>query len=363
MDLARLSPAAKARIVQLEKSVIHRGDRYLICEFGGTMYLQRRHGDLFAVHHANNACGEKHPINTETDEHKRQKEYCCLSAERNGLQASEEYSTGKGTRVDVLITGGSTRVGYEAQHSKLRVSAAKGRSTKTMNANILPLWTSDSGGRPPWLHHVPSMKIDRNNWSQGMPPIGTAVATGLRDVEMVECTVAFARGQICSVTGGLPCGRRHPELVPVKVATFDDAIRRTATGELVPYRDVRGYVYMVPLLARDLLVEYEIGREWLPGEMRLPSGESDTRRGGATCRADHADVIIESRCQRCGRWKPGYEALCEGCMVLTVRAVAVQPLARDGPSCVKCGQPLLLIRPGRTTCERCRIDEAKRTQA
>ncbi|ETT28762.1 hypothetical protein RR21198_5877 [Rhodococcus rhodochrous ATCC 21198] len=280
VDLSALTPAEMARIGELHGN-IDRGDHTLECmeAGGGEMFIRRRGDRYFAVHFSGSGCSATHDVAPETDEHKRQKEYWCRAADRVGYEAVPEYKTNGGTRVDVLVKG-TVLVGAEVQHSRLKLTAARSRTTKTANAGIVPLWTSDSQREPTWLHKIPSIRVNDTDWSAGMPPAGTATATALREIEMTRCD--WSGFQKCPVTGGRPCGDWHPKLVPLLGITLDDAIAGAASGNLLPIVDRSGHVYIVPQRDRDKLRQ-EGECDWSPTwqQQQKPDPKQDRR----TCEA------------------------------------------------------------------------------
>ena len=147
LDLATLSRGDYAIISSLH-GTIKRGERILICLQAGVsadtaeMHIRLIGGKFWAVHFAGGGHGG-HEIALESDEHRRQKDYWHRAAEDAGHRASTEYNTGGGTILDVAIDG-PRRTGVEVQHSYVKVSVVKSRTTKSFKAGWLPVWFLDS---------------------------------------------------------------------------------------------------------------------------------------------------------------------------------------------------------------------------
>ncbi|WP_433260942.1 hypothetical protein ACQPZF_25505 [Actinosynnema sp. CS-041913] len=157
---------------------------------------------------------------------------------------------------------------------------------------------------------VPSVGCNHIPWDN-LPPRGSAVATGLRWVDVAKCTVHnFAT---CP-DNRRHCGGDHPKLRPWAGLTLDHVAALVPAGRAVPLMTTGSTVYLVP--PNDLrLYESLTGSpaRYTPG---MPS--DDDRASSEPTDCHNASHVAESSVE------------CEGCR----------------------GR-LLWRRPGRTLCERC----------
>lgn len=239
------------------------------------MYIRQVKGKFWAAHFAGGAHG-KHEIVLESDEHKREKDYWCRAAEDAGFRSEKEVSTGKGTRLDVAISGGRISTGIEVQRSEIPGVQVKSRTTRSFRANWLPIWFSDWDRTPPWFHSVPSLGCNKQPWGEVLPPRRAATATGLRVIESVRCVIGTF--QRCPEGRARPCGRYHPKPTPWIGKTIDDVAAMVPAGDAVPLQGRNGYVYLVPASSAALYEELTglIGK-FTPGGPVRPQRNSPRR--------------------------------------------------------------------------------------
>ncbi|GGP87458.1 hypothetical protein [Saccharothrix coeruleofusca] len=305
LDLSELS-ASDYRLIRSLRGRLHRGDRVLLClepvEPGqDELFVQESGGNCYAVHFDGDRA---HLVSRESDEHKWQKEYWYRAAEDAGHSAQVQYSTRRGTVLDVAIHA-AVRTGVELRRAHTNARVAADRTAKAHRAGWLSLWFADADHAPSWFHRIPSVGYNRISWD-ALPPRRAATATGLKEVEPVKCTIrAFDR---CPAGKRLHCGEFHPDLKPWRGVTVDQVAAMVPAGRAVALATSRGLVYVVP-------------RESLDRYQELTG--------------------------RTGLYVPGPDP----------HAAVPVPARQEGASpcleCKRCGQDLLLIRPGRELCERC----------
>ncbi|MGW0891587.1 competence protein CoiA family protein [Saccharopolyspora sp. NPDC002578] len=279
LDLARLSTRDHQLIQSLRGSIV-RGQGTLLCLESGAdgaaaeMFIRRcSRGRYWAVHFVETTpCDHGDPI--ESDEHRRQKDYWCRAAEDAGYRVSMEFSTGRGTRLDVAIEG-PRLTGIEVQRSYAQDQAVKARTTKSYRAGWLPIWFLDSDRTPDWVHHVPAVN-STIPWSD-MPPRRAATARGLSEFSALKCTPgAFAA---CPDGRKRPCGGWHPHREPWIGLTIDDVAALAPAERIVPMRDTAHRVYLTSPRSLELYRELTGSTgEYMPvpGSQRkkTPSGHS-----------------------------------------------------------------------------------------
>ncbi len=289
------------------------------------MHLQVRHGALWACHdplQGGPDCTTRIP-KPESPAHRHYKDYTARAADNAGYTTRTEYSTGRGTRLDVAINA-PHQFGAEIQFSTITARDAKTRTTKSARAGWPPLWLPGSkkvgdtlAGHVPVLRHNDT-EID---WTPALPRAGTATALGLRHITREKCTPA-SRWQACPDTGrGTYCRQWHPWLNDVATGwTLDNAITGVGAGELTTLQTRTGMVLLV--IADDMHIYRELtGHDGLfqpGGALRtIPPPDDNQAR---ECTAERPTML---------------EMLYDTCLI--------------------CSNPLLLRSPGRDICEHCRI--------
>ncbi|MFI6306757.1 hypothetical protein ACIBCH_33140 [Amycolatopsis thailandensis] len=318
LDLAKLNAADFALISSLHGQ-IGRKDRILLCQQaleresrdgggddGAAMYIKKIRDRYWAVHFPGSDCAAEHAVEHESDEHRYQKDYWQRAAEDAGFSVTQERSTGHGTILDVAIEG-PRRTGIEVQRSSIQTRSVKARTTKSFHGGWLPVWFLDSDRPSPWFFEVPTVGSNPRPWSS-MPPRRAATAIGPRRLVATRCTIANM--DTCPVTAGKkpkrPCGRFHPIPEPWGGLTVDDVAGMVPAREIVPIRDLRGNVRLIP--HSDL----ELFRE-LTGTLGEYEPDTRARRGGraprtTACANPHTpqDLAVEVKmCSKCGRSSAG----------------------------------------------------------
>lgn len=279
------------------------------------MYLrQRSNGRREAVHeHAEDAA--RHPA-PESDEHKAYKERIVSVAETAGHRADTEVrAPGRRIITDALVEGSDgLRIGWEVQLSTIGTAGPKSvraRAAKAQAIGITPAWHTDRrdfDGRNDthWTRtdrHPPEVILKS--------PL--LVWTGVRRLLWERCD--DRRSEPCPDRRTGRCGKRHPrpELNPIQ---FDDLVRGTAAGELVPIEfklSTRINRFWVPAADRD---------RYLDATGRFDEDEEDTEQrshaspAGPTCRPRPTPTTCEcgrkihlfdaQGTPRCWRCKTGY---------------------------------------------------------
>lgn len=311
-------PAAAAALWELYKQPRHRRQRLPIhCaqQHRGRMYLQLRDNQLWACHYpgqGSSRCATA--IGGQGPGHKAAKEYLARSAYKAGFTVTEEFTTGRGTRLDLCVSAPFT-FGIEAQLSDITDRKVKERTTKSTRAGYPPIWFATESR----IFPAPNIGYNRGvDWQKGVPPPGTIPALHMKTIVAERCTPS-SRFEVCPDTRrGITCGKWHPFPEPLRHWTIDQAIAGIGELRLSILQTKTKNVLIVP--AADLTVYRELtGHDgnFTPGGHVQPSPATDDD-DNHECRA--------------------------------VRAVEYDE------HCNLCGSPLLLIAPGRNICERCRID-------
>lgn len=230
-------------------------DPILLCPRpgGGSMYVQRRYGNLWAIHHQEHGHGSTR-VSRMSDEHRRANDYFVRAGEDAGYGTAVEVRTDRRTRLDSVIFG-PRMTGIEVQHSALSKRAAINRTAKSLNARslavgggeksvsgVLPVWFDTDDKEPRWFHHVPSVGCNKIPWD-ALPERRSLTATGLRQVRAVRCVPgAFER---CPKTKRNACGEWHPKVEPARGLTVDDVAAMVPDGQLVPLHYYGRWVYLV----------------------------------------------------------------------------------------------------------------------
>jgi hypothetical protein len=246
LDLAHLPPCDYELVTGLY-GTIKRGDRVLTCLVTGgdtEMYVKRsKNGTLFGSHFPGAGHGV-HPINPETIEHRRQKDYWARAAEACGLDAATEVRIPGGV-LDVAITGGAIATDVEVQRIEVKTATVARRTRVYSRAGFLPVWFNDRGTRPLWLRTVPALGCTPRPWDAEMPKPRSVGATGLGVLRVVRCQVSEFGGR-CPETRRKLCGQRHPLVEAGKPGlTIDDLAGLIPAGEIVPLRSWNENVFLV----------------------------------------------------------------------------------------------------------------------
>ncbi|MEU3774281.1 hypothetical protein AB0F11_13955 [Streptomyces sp. NPDC032472] len=216
-----------------------------ICQEKGVvawMHLRlRANGRREAVHErAEDEERHKAPM---SDEHKAYQERILRAAEEGGFPGDSEVRTPVGTRgwiqTDTLVEGeGGRRIGWEIQLSSAGAEgprSVKARAAKAAKLGITPAWHTD---------RVDYARRNDTQWtgSNNLPAHVIAktgdlrVVSGFRALDFWLCDL---RALYPCPDGVRRCGKHHVTPKPRDVL-FDDLVRQTAAGSIVPVEHLRG---------------------------------------------------------------------------------------------------------------------------
>jgi hypothetical protein len=187
-------------------------------------------------------------------------------------------------------------MGVEVQRSHLTVSAAKARTTKALQAGVTPVWFTDTARNPPWLGHVPGVRLNPKIPWDRVPRPRTVSVAGVRRI--VERNCRTWAGSPCP-RHSRGCSRWHPDHVPQLGVFADDLAELVPVGELVPMRfrtfDGRKQVLIVPAEGKD---RYEA----MVGQAADLPVKAAARRGMPAGQ----EGLIECATPRAGALRPGH---------------------------------------------------------
>ncbi|MFE5757539.1 hypothetical protein ACFQ7M_19415 [Streptomyces massasporeus] len=171
-----------------------------------------------------------------SDEHKAYQERILRVAQEDGFRADSEVRTRVGRswiQTDTLVEGaGGRRIGWEVQLSSAGVHgprSVRARAAKAEKNGITPVWRTDRSeyGRRNDTHwtrsdNLPAYAIAKNG--------DLRVVSGFRVLDFWHCDT---HAVYPCPDGVRRCGRFHATPKPRDVL-FDDLVRRTAAGAIVP---------------------------------------------------------------------------------------------------------------------------------
>ncbi|MFD0272241.1 hypothetical protein ACFVGY_37605 [Streptomyces sp. NPDC127106] len=242
-----------------------------ICREAGVvawMYLrQQANGRREAVHERKED-EERHKAPM-SDEHKAYQERILRAAAEGGFHGDCEVRTPVGRswiQTDTLIEGeGGRRIGWEVQLSSAGVDgpgSVKARATKAAKQGITPAWHTD---REDYGRRSDTQWTRSNNLpAHVIAKIGDLrVISGYRALDFWLCDL---RAVYPCPDGVRRCGKPHVTPMPRDVL-FDDLVRQTAAGTIVPVEYRRGTridKFWVTDADRDRLAELQEGILPLP---------------------------------------------------------------------------------------------------
>lgn len=248
-----------------------------------------------------------------SDQHQWYQDYISRAVDDVGFPVNQEVYLPSGTFLDVQVQGPIGLVGFEVQHSFLSLGKVRARTRKAISEGIPLVWCADHKD-PDWAFKVPH--FEANQLPDGLAPRGSwTVTTGPRRIIRVACSPQNAdRLPRCLKPRRRNwCGGWHPVFEPMRGLVVDSIAQQVPAGELIPL------------------------------DTRLPQGVILTT---AACydlwHNEFADHSQAREGQRNDAKPCGY-------------VPQLQPPPPPVP-CSRCGQRLLLIRPGRDLCEKCRIE-------
>ncbi|MFE5861539.1 hypothetical protein ACFQ77_13430 [Streptomyces virginiae] len=262
-----------------------------VCKDAGVvawMYLrQQANGRREAVHERKeDEDRHKAPM---SDEHKAYQERILRAAAEGGFHGDCEVRTPVGRssfiQTDTLIEGeGGRRIGWEVQLSSAGVdgpASVKSRASKAAKRGITPAWHTD---RADYARRSDTQWTRSNNLpAHVIAKIGDLrVISGYRALDFWVCDL---RAVYPCPDGVRRCGKPHVTPKPRDVL-FDDLVRRTAAGTIVPVEYLRGTKvdrFWVTDADRDRLADLQAGVIILP-PTQPDDSSSKTSPNLPTCR-------------------------------------------------------------------------------
>lgn len=201
------------------------------------MYVRERNGRPEAVHeHAEDEA--RHARQPVGDVHKAYQERIVRTSESAGFSAKTEVHTptgrGRGIRTDTLVEGeGGLRIGWEVQLSTVGKNGPKSvrsRAAKALEHGITPAWHTD---------RADYAQRNDTQWTRSdrLPAYVIAkagdlrVVSGFRALDFWRCDQRALYQ--CPKGRQTGCGDMHVTPKPRDIM-FDDLVRRTASGLIVP---------------------------------------------------------------------------------------------------------------------------------
>lgn len=280
--------------------------------------------DLSLCHWPNSIASGSHAVPSPmTPEHRRRQEYVALRGSAAGYDVELEKSLARGTRSDVIVKG-SEVLAAEIQQSGLSVSTVMRRDTLAAATGAVPTWFADTKN-PPWARRRRVAHIETNE-RRGMDPGAWTVTTGPRALEHEKCVPG---SRIDCPDGRNWCGKYHQIWVPMTGITVDHIVELIPDGGLVRLQTgTRQGTVLVRPQDRD---------EWISEQ---PQGDGQNMPRQRDVQGDKRGALRHNDYSSCS---------------LRERILSEEQQPDSTRFCVQCGQRLLLIRPGRVICERCRI--------
>ncbi|WP_158713402.1 hypothetical protein [Streptomyces sp. NRRL F-525] len=196
----------------------------------GFMTIRKVNGRPHAMHVSK---GERAETETESDLHKALKEYTAKAAEQEGFRAIREDRPRHGRRrTDVTVEGdGGRRLGYEIQLSAIATGTVDQRTRIAREDGLTPLWLVNNENAIP-IDRAPWARLNVQRWRDVTDRAALPVRGGVKRLRMSACD--WDSPVPCPQRGHGRCGGRHGLWEPTQGLYYDEVIRRTATGELVP---------------------------------------------------------------------------------------------------------------------------------
>ncbi|WP_326615298.1 hypothetical protein OG949_41105 (plasmid) [Streptomyces scopuliridis] len=266
-----------------------------ICQEAGVvawMHLRLRANGRREAVHEKAEDEARHSVSV-SDEHKAYQERILQTAVAAGFSADSEVRTRVGRswiQTDTLVEGADgRRLGWEVQLSSAGQEgprSVRARASKAAKHGITPLWHTD---RSDYAHRNDTQWTRSNNLPA--PVIAKTgdlrVISGFRALDFWRCDI---RALYPCPNGQRRCGKHHVTPKPRDVL-FDDLVRKTAAGAIVPVEHRTGsttHRFWVTSTDRDRLEDLRSDDTVLP-----PLSDKDIARGASsnrpTCRPATAD--------------------------------------------------------------------------
>ncbi|MET7480397.1 hypothetical protein ABZT17_39515 [Streptomyces sp. NPDC005648] len=196
----------------------------------GFMTIRKVHGRPHAMHVAK---GERAETKAERDLHKALGEYTAEVASGEGFRVVRQESGVQGReRIDLTVEGGDHhRLGYEIQLAAIAGGSVDERTRAARRAGLTPLWLVNHENAIP-IDRAPWARLNVQSWRDVTDRAALPVRGGIKELHMSRCD--WSTPVPCPRRGAGRCGGRHGSWEPVRGLYYDEVVRRTATGELVP---------------------------------------------------------------------------------------------------------------------------------
>ncbi|MEU4655023.1 hypothetical protein AB0G32_13985 [Streptomyces sp. NPDC023723] len=260
------------------------------------MHLRMRGGRREAVHERRE--DEERHTAPMSDEHKAYQERILRAAQEGGFNGDSEVRTRVGRswiQTDTLVEGADgRRIGWEVQLSAIDPSGLRGvraRAAKAAKNGITPAWHTDRAAYAQrndthWTRsdHLPAHVIARNG--------DLRIVSGFRVLDFWHCDI---HALYPCPHGVRRCGKAHATPKPRDVL-FDDMVRRTAAGAIVPIQFRAGttvHRYWVTNTDRDRLDDLHSDDTRLPPE-REAAPVTGASRNRPTCQPTPAPITVRT---------------------------------------------------------------------
>lgn len=281
---------------------------------------------LILAHWPNTGVTGSHAVPSRmTPEHRARQEYIALRGDACGYGIELEKRLANGFRPDVILTG-AVQMAAEVQLSDITTATVRRRTAKAAEFGITSTWFARRT-EPVWAYKAPHVET---NDRDGFAPGSWRVSTGPRVLEHERCRPGSRLGD-CPDGHRNYCGGWHQLWRPIPGLAVDDIIEQVPAGRLVRLdtQSKQGIVLVRPT-DRD---------NYVPP---IPQ-QRGSRRHPTLIHPQYSATRLRQRIQDDEETTPP--------------SPSPDVARRIGPPCRSCGQELLIVRPDRSQCEKCRLAE------
>jgi hypothetical protein len=170
----------------------------------------------------------------ESDEHKAFKARIAHVAEREGFDAVIEARAQDSLRItDVVVVGDSASVGWEVQLSPISSRSVADRRDLAVRDRLVPSWICTRKSVKAVANRVPYGRVHEHTAREISNVLDLRVQSGYRRIGLDRCngqhrSGSWHRGRRCEGWHGRPL-----PMDPEEQPSFDDLVRKTATGDIV----------------------------------------------------------------------------------------------------------------------------------